>query len=239
MDERNNKEVQTYNEHFIDSNIKQIDEILPELNKLKSQVNIVSKGLNEISLNIVDIEYSINFMKKNSNMINREKNVKFKKTICNMLLNKFNEFQKNNEIIINKFIEFRHMYNNIKYINNLCMPSLENESLSSSKVEKKINLESNSYNLNNNFKNSNNINPTFVDKNSEKLYLNINDNEEKKEYLKCLKCKKNAENMYKNNYYCKTCYHNFLSNHNIEDVFNEKDIILDKNNPINIKNEKK
>ena len=221
MDERNNKEVQTYNEHFIDSNIKQIDEILPELNKLKSQVNIVSKGLNEISLNIVDIEYSINFMKKNSNMINREKNVKFKKTICNMLLNKFNEFQKNNEIIINEFIEFRHMYNNIKYINNLCMPSLENESLSSSKVEKKI--ESNSYNLNNNFKNSN----------------NINDNEEKKEYLKCLKCKKNAENMYKNNYYCKTCYHNFLSNHNIEDVFNEKDIILDKNNPINIKNEKK
>ena len=219
MDERNNEEVRIYDKYFIDANNKQIDEILPILNKFESQIDVFRNNFDNFSGNSFRVMDSICNFKKYSNI----KNEKFQEKVIEVFSDALNEFQKSTEIIIKDFIELKQIYKNI--INTIIFPPLKIENLSSFKVENKLNLESNSYDLNN-------ITSSYfrncVDEHSENF--NVNDNEEQKEYLKCLKCKKNAEILYKNNYYCKTCYLN-------EAVFYEEDKILDKDNLNDMKNE--
>jgi len=221
MDERNNKKIRIYDKYFMDTNNKQIDELLPKLDKLQSQIDILTDDLYHISESITQFKHSICFFKKNSNKKNvyGEINEEFQEKLYDIFSISFYEFQKNTENINKDFIELKQIYKNI--INTLIFPPLKIENLSSFEVENKMN---NSYKY---------FNPPIfgiiIDKNS--ANLNVNDNEVQKEYLKCIKCKKNAEILCKNNYYCKTCYLN-------EAVFYEEDKILDKNNPNNMKNEK-
>ena len=215
------EEERIYDKYFIDTNNKQTDEILPKLDKFESQINILKNDLYNFSGSKVRVKSSICFLKKNLNTDNE----KFLEKLIEMFSDSLNEFQKNTENIIKDFIELKHIYKNI--INTLIFPPLKIENLSSFKVENKLNLENNSYDLNN-------LTSSYfrdcVDEHNENC--NVNDNEEQKEYLKCLKCKKNTEILYKNNYYCKICYLN-------EAVFYEEDKILDKDNQNDMKNEKK
>jgi hypothetical protein len=226
MDEISGEERPIYSSFFIKTNINQIEIILQSLIILEKNIDVLLKEENEFKKKIEKFRSSINFLGGWLNLKYKEK--KDEEEIINGFLEKFNEFQKNYDIIDKQFIEIKKINNELNKEKDILLSSLNfspgNLSFSKEKIDFEINPDKYN-NLSASFNNTNSPN------NSEKVYnkfyngckMNEEEEEEKeeekekekekeeekekeKEYLKCEKCKEKAVIMYKNNYYCQNCY---------------------------------
>jgi len=111
--------------------------------------------------------------------------------------------------------------------------SFSPRNISFSREEEIIDFDVNSNKSSYSFSKNNDLPNLGIELN--KIYDNDNDNhkanhndkenkinKEKEEYLKCEKCKKKAEIMYKNNFYCQICYSNIFSNSINNDIYKRK-----------------
>ena len=209
MEESQSKEKEQFSKFFIKSNINQLDEILKHINNFENQIKILLDFLNKYSEYENNLLNSINTFKGWLDSLFKSNNQKeieeSKKKLFKEFSKSFNEYQEKNQNMIDILKELDKIKNNIYS---------EKEKFSFT-----INFDSNNYidkspSFNQNFHNDEKV--------DEKSNENASLNEAQIEYLICRACRKKAEFMYKNNYYCRNCT-NYLKNNSVD--LNQIDII--------------
>jgi hypothetical protein len=196
--------------------LKQIDELIKQINNFKNQYKILFYFINKLSeyeKNLLNSIKTLQLWLDSLDKCNYQKGIeKSTKEFFNDFSKSFNEYQEKIQNVINMLKELENIKNNIimekeKFSLKINFDPLKIESLSfSDKIEKKVNSE---YEYNNSLNKTPSLLQSFLDDKEEVEKSNKNEslflNEGQKEYLICQTCKKKADFMYKNNYYCKNC----------------------------------
>ena len=238
MDANNSKELEKNTRFFVVEGMKLLDEISKELDNSNKEIENLKIFLLQYWDKEKNFRDSIGKFKSWLNSIDFLENKNDKKK--EQLINEFSQI----------FLEYHEKINNIISI----LKKLEN--INKDIIDKKVTFESSLYFnppkiesssfFNNLSKQLNvgqtdgsnqdsNITPSLVKSLLSKEKENNNEDEDKdqSDYLDCKNCKKKANFMYKNNYYCRNCWENIYLANRKAYLYLEK-IFIDKKNPAKI-----